>query len=221
MTVLSEIVRFVLPAHRAADFARLRSQVARQNAVRSQYYGASIAASLPLQPHEMCWVIQWTGTRPSTLKAQLDGFVPGHTATSLLFVFEEKQATNIEQALEAPICQFATINLKPDAPVDDPALQRSMHKTYTDCFLTQEGFIGGDWAYATNTNNVNDERLDQTSPLDSGDRRLGVYFLGWESRAAHDAYSRTALFDEEIDKLMPWFGPGTGAWYVNFEKHED
>jgi hypothetical protein len=36
---------------------------------------------------------------------------------------------------------------------------------------------------------------------------------------AHDVYSSTPLFDEEIDKLKPWFGEGTGACYVSFEKH--
>jgi hypothetical protein len=35
----------------------------------------------------------------------------------------------------------------------------------------------------------------------------------------HHAYARTALFAEEIDKLAPHFGPGTGAWYVRFERH--
>lgn len=35
----------------------------------------------------------------------------------------------------------------------------------------------------------------------------------------HHKYSQTALFAEDIDKLAPHFGPGTGAWYVKFEKH--
>jgi len=35
----------------------------------------------------------------------------------------------------------------------------------------------------------------------------------------HEAASKTELFFEEMSKLMPWFGPGSGAWYVVFEKH--
>jgi hypothetical protein len=35
----------------------------------------------------------------------------------------------------------------------------------------------------------------------------------------HHAFARTALFDEEIDKLKGWFGSGSGAFYVNFERH--
>jgi len=27
------------------------------------------------------------------------------------------------------------------------------------------------------------------------------------------------LFDKEIDKLKEWFGDGTGAFYVSFERH--
>lgn len=99
-----------------------------------------------------------------------------------------------------------------------------MHKTYTDCFLADDGFTGGDWAYAANTNNTNGISLAQSSTdaaLSPTDRRLGVYYLGWTSHAAHDAYSATPLFAEEIDKLLPWFGPGTGAWYVKFAKHQD
>ena len=34
----------------------------------------------------------------------------------------------------------------------------------------------------------------------------------------HHAYQQTELYDEEIDKLEPYFGPGTGAFYVTFEK---
>ena len=99
-----------------------------------------------------------------------------------------------------------------------------MHKTYTDCYLAEDGFVGGDWAYAVITNNVDGvpwAEMDVSSDLIKvEDRRLGVYALGWTSRAAHDAYSRTHLFDEEIDRLQPWFAPGTGAWYVTFQKED-
>lgn len=58
---VSEIIRFVLPAHRRADFATLRASIARHGAVKSQYFGPSIAtggASLPVRGQEMCWVIR-------------------------------------------------------------------------------------------------------------------------------------------------------------------
>lgn len=59
MTFISEIVRFVLPAQRAADFARVRSQIASHGAVLSQYYGPTMRdrSSLHVHANEMCWVI--------------------------------------------------------------------------------------------------------------------------------------------------------------------
>lgn len=98
-----------------------------------------------------------------------------------------------------------------------------MHKTYTDCFLTK-GFVGGDWAYAINSNDTGGELVadaTEEAAISEADRNLAVYCLGWESVEAHQAYHRTALFAEEIDNLAPWFGPGTGAWYAKFEKHVD
>ena len=35
----------------------------------------------------------------------------------------------------------------------------------------------------------------------------------------HYAYEHTELFNVEIDRLKPYFGLGTGAFYVNFERH--
>ncbi|KEF59653.1 uncharacterized protein A1O9_04499 [Exophiala aquamarina CBS 119918] len=39
------------------------------------------------------------------------------------------------------------------------------------------------------------------------------------TKQLHQAATKTPLFAEEIDKLAPYFGPGTGAFYVNFTKH--
>lgn len=36
----------------------------------------------------------------------------------------------------------------------------------------------------------------------------------------HQAATKTPLFAEEINKLSPYFGAGTGAFYVTFTKHE-
>lgn len=99
-----------------------------------------------------------------------------------------------------------------------------MHKTYTDCFLADHGFTGGDWGYSFTTNQTGGVPLRKSSPrgiINTNSRRLAVYFLGWTDHAAHDTYSATPLFSEEIDKLKTCFGPGTGAWYVQFKKHEE
>ena len=57
-----------------------------------------------------------------------------------------------------------------------------MDKTYTDTYKIL-GFTGGNWDYAINANescgvpcSVMSEDL-----IPEGERRLGVYFLGWES----------------------------------------
>lgn len=56
-----------------------------------------------------------------------------------------------------------------------------MNKTYTDCYRA-EGFVGGEWAYATNTNGTDGVLVDLESPeLPETERRLACYYLGWES----------------------------------------
>lgn len=75
----------------------------------------------------------------------------------------------------------AFIRLSPTAPLADPALRTSMHKTYTDCYKMQ-GFVGGQWAYSLNANHPDGVALsDITTTLAQDDRRLALYFLGWES----------------------------------------
>jgi hypothetical protein len=57
-----------------------------------------------------------------------------------------------------------------------------MHKTYTDCYFA-EGFSGGNWAYAVNSNDVDEllsEAVDE-KVIPEGKGRLAVYPLGWES----------------------------------------
>jgi len=93
-----------------------------------------------------------------------------------------------------------------------------MHKTFTDCYLA-DGFTGGEWAYAINTNDA--EGIDEEFILDKKERRLAYYVLGWESLQKHHEYAETDLFAEEIDKLKPYFGKGTGAFYVKFNEHGD
>ena len=57
-----------------------------------------------------------------------------------------------------------------------------MHKTYTDCYR-MDGFIGGHWAYALNSNHTNGVLVDQVEGqwVEEKERRLACYHLGWES----------------------------------------
>ncbi|KAJ4482098.1 hypothetical protein J3R30DRAFT_3656233 [Lentinula aciculospora] len=71
----------------------------------------------------------------------------------------------------------------------------SLHKTFTDCYHAH-GFTGGNWGIATNSND-----------------RVCLYVIGWESRAHHAEYSKSPLFDVEIDKLKPHFAPGSMGLY--------
>lgn len=76
----------------------------------------------------------------------------------------------------------AHVRLSDNTILSDPALQVSMHKTYADTFKLV-GFTGGYWAYALNTNETSGmptaAELGEWVP--EGERRLGVYVLGWES----------------------------------------
>lgn len=73
------------------------------------------------------------------------------------------------------------IRLSDNAPLTDKALQTSMHKTYTDAYKLT-GFTGGNWSYALNTNSSGGALCNPAEKMvPEGERRLGVYFLGWES----------------------------------------
>lgn len=75
------------------------------------------------------------------------------------------------------------MKLVANAPVADAAFRKSMHKTYTDCYRMQ-GFTGGDWGFSINTNASEGRALFPTKceRVDKQQRRLAVYYLGWESR---------------------------------------
>jgi hypothetical protein len=112
-----------------------------------------------------------------------------------------------------------------------------MDKTFTDCYLAK-GFTGGGWGYVFNSNDskgINVKPI-QESLLNEKDRMLAYYMIGWDSLMVsklywvpsryqlikiqeHHEYAKTVLFDVEIDKLKPYFGPGTGAFYAKFERH--
>ncbi|RFU76566.1 hypothetical protein TARUN_5651 [Trichoderma arundinaceum] len=108
------------------------------------------------------------------------------------------------------------------SPLDDEAFNLSVEKSYTDCFRVQ-GFVGGDWGYCTNTNEVSGDPIANSKAaapvLDPADRRLVIYVLGWESAEIHEDYVRSPIFEEEMVTLGPWADQSSGAWYTTFIKH--
>lgn len=46
-----------------------------------------------------------------------------------------------------------------------------------------QGFVGGDWGYAANTNDTNGVLVDKVNNqwVEVKDRSLACYYLGWES----------------------------------------
>ncbi|KAM0453084.1 hypothetical protein ACHAPV_009199 [Trichoderma viride] len=224
--MLSQVLRFTFPPGStiySAAFLKLRQSIAAAGAT-AQYYGYTAPTrvlGLPRKRHEVCWVIQWPGGLRDGSAVTEGLAVTGVTdATSLLFEFDDAQLENLVKALEAPVCEFACIRLKDDAPLEDQALQKSMHKTYVDTYQIQ-GFTGGYWAYAINTNET--AGVSCLPPSEEtvlkARRRLGVYYLGWESIELHEDGTQTEAFSEEINKLQPYFGPGSGAWYAMLRQH--
>ncbi|KAI5459013.1 hypothetical protein BGZ63DRAFT_415688 [Mariannaea sp. PMI_226] len=223
--MLSQVIRFTLPQLLTAstpEFLKLRQAATAAGAI-AQYFGYTIpvsGAGLPKRSDEVCWAIQWPDARNrDSLTNQLVEMA-SEEPVSISLEFPDTQYPDFVRALEAPVCEFACIRLSDNAPLSDSSLQSSMHKTYSDTFKIQ-GFTGGYWAYASNTNNSSGLPL-QTASLQrvpETERRLGVYLLGWESIEHHQRGTKTEVFAEELTKLMPYFGPGTGAWYVKFEKH--
>ncbi|KAL7906559.1 hypothetical protein GGI35DRAFT_111286 [Trichoderma velutinum] len=223
--MLSQVLRFTFPAGStisSAAFLKLRQQIAAAGAA-SQYYGYSTPSrvlGLPRKRHEVCWVIHWPDERQDR-SAVAEGLI--HTgvtdATSLDFEFTEAQLEHLTKALDAPICEFACIRLRDDAPLEDEALQKSMHKTYSDTYQIP-GFTGGYWAYATNTNETAGVPCSSPAPERISARRLGVYYLGWDSIELHEDGTQTEAFSEEIEKLQPYFGPGSGAFYTMLRQHK-
>ncbi|KAM6484802.1 hypothetical protein HDV62DRAFT_404587 [Trichoderma sp. SZMC 28011] len=225
--MLSQVLRFTFPAGSiisSAAFLKLRQQIATAGAA-SQYYGYTTPTrvlSLPRKRHEVCWVIQWPDERQDRSVVAEGLISTGVTdATSLEFEFTEAQLEHLTNALDAPICEFACIRLRDDAPLEDEALQKSMHKTYSDTYQIL-GFTGGYWAYALNSNETAGVPCSSPAPetIPKSHRRLGVYYLGWDSIELHEDGSQTEAFSEEIDKLQPYFGLGSGAFYTMLRQHK-
>ena len=66
-----------------------------------------------------------------------------------------------------------------------------MHKTYTDCYR-MKGFVGGEWAYALNTNDTNGALTDEAREkwINEKERSLACYYLGWESIEVSNPFSK-------------------------------
>ncbi|EED13625.1 hypothetical protein TSTA_098820 [Talaromyces stipitatus ATCC 10500] len=224
--MLLQLVRFtLLPSLTLAApaVAQLRQHVSNAGASRQylSYMMSTQSASLPKKRHEICWIILWhknftVANKPAV--TGLDDIIQG-TATTMLYDFDDSQLEQLTRGIEAPICEFAFIRLSPVAPLSDPGLRTSMHKTYTDCYKMQ-GFISGQWAYSIDANHPDGIPLSDNTLLKPDDRRLALYFLGWESIELHQDACLTPLFAEEIDKLQPWFYPGSGAWYNTFRQYD-
>ncbi|KAL7803300.1 hypothetical protein V8C44DRAFT_344575 [Trichoderma aethiopicum] len=223
--MLSQILRFTLPSGvtvSSASFWKLRQQIAAAGAT-TQYYGYTTptkVTSLPRKRHEVCWVLQWPNELMSPTAVARGLAEAGVVdATSLVLEFTDAQFEHLTSALEAPICEFACIRLRDDAPLENEALQVSMHKTYSDTYQIQ-GFTGGYWAYATNTNETAGVPCSapKQETVPKSQRRLAVYYLGWDSIELHEDGTQTEAFAEEINNLQPYFGPGSGAWYAILRK---
>ncbi|KAH8128145.1 hypothetical protein ACSS6W_011058 [Trichoderma asperelloides] len=225
--MLSQVLRFTFPSAStisSAAFLKLRQSIAVAGAT-TQYYGYTTPTrilSLPRKRHEICWVIHWPDElRDRSVVSEGLAAIGVTDATSLLFEFDNAQLENLVKALEAPVCEFACIRLKDDAPLENEALQKSMHKTYSDTYQIQ-GFTGGHWAYAINTNET--AGVSCFAPCEEivpkANRKLGVYYLGWDSIELHEDGTQTEAFSEEINRLQPYFGPGSGAWYTMLRQHK-
>ncbi|KAF2098888.1 hypothetical protein NA57DRAFT_56526 [Rhizodiscina lignyota] len=231
MAFVSEVLRFILPrsATSQSAFQQLRKTVAEKGSIKAQYFGYVLineGLPRPKPDNQMCWCIEWpegsTFRRSKQFRAALTE-ISQSPVTSLLFKFREDTKGDTTKALESPVTEFAIINLAPNAPRFEESFEKSMHKTYVDCYLA-EGFVGGGWGYALNSNDSNGEEISdaetEQTALDEDKRMLAYYCLGWDSVEAHHVFEKGEVFAVEIAKLKPHFGPGTGAFYANFEKHE-
>ncbi|KAL7947627.1 hypothetical protein V8C42DRAFT_290311 [Trichoderma barbatum] len=225
--MLSQVLRFTFPSGStisSAAFLRLRQQIAAAGAT-DQYYGYTMPTkvlSLPRKRHEVCWVIHWPDELRDRNAVATGLFETGVTdATFLDFEFTDTQLKHLVTALDAPVCEFACIRLRDDAPLEDEALQKSMHKTFSDTYQIQ-GFTGGYWAYASNTNETAGAPCSNRAAeaIPKPHRRLGVYYLGWDSIELHEDGTQTEAFSEEINNLQNFFGPGSGAWYTMLRQHK-
>ncbi|KAJ7043538.1 hypothetical protein C8F04DRAFT_1072440 [Mycena alexandri] len=192
--IISEIVKIVLkPGFEIASpqFAKLRGASA-AHGVKEQYYGFSHAQG---EGKHFCWIIQWPSLggplQTAAFRDALKQLDANEKPVSWLVPFAD--ASQPRRALLAPCAQLCTVPLKPET--DILAVANSLHKTYSDCYEAP-GFTGGYWGTALN------------------DKHMNWYYLGWETREAHDAYAETPLFWLEINNLAPHMSGGWADYYT-------
>ncbi|KAJ7106667.1 hypothetical protein C8R44DRAFT_885937 [Mycena epipterygia] len=179
--IVSEILEITVnPSFRfdSAEFVQVRKAVV-ECGVKEQYYGICTDTL-----NTLLWVIQWpadkgpleAGEFRKCVKA-LD--INGEPVSSCL-PFDHESLP--KAALTAPVCQLCFLHV--NSTVDKATLAHSLNKTFTDCYFA-DGFTGGYWSTASN------------------DKKLNYYYLGWENRKVHAEFSKTELFAEEMEKLMP------------------
>jgi len=179
--IVSEILKFnVAPGFKldSPAFAQLRKTVV-ANGVKEQYYGTSVDS-----PSVLFWVIQWLANKgplelPEFRKAVNALDVNGKPSSSYLPFAHDSLP---RPALTAPLCELCFLHVSSKA--DKKSLAHSLEKTYTDCYFG-DGFVGGHWSTASNDDN------------------MYYYYIGWESRAHHTAFTKTEHFTVELNILMP------------------
>ncbi|KAE9390852.1 hypothetical protein BT96DRAFT_1024361 [Gymnopus androsaceus JB14] len=179
--IISELLKFSIGRDfklESPAFAQLR-QSAVAYGVKEQYFGTCTNT-----PNTLLWVIQWIAP-----KGPLETF-EFRAAVKALDVDGKPESNYLpfahdslpRPALTAPVCELCFLHV--DRTADKKSLAYSLNKTFTDCY-SADGFVGGHWSTATN------------------DDRMNYYYLGWESRDLHKAYSKTDLFALELNNLMP------------------
>ncbi|KAF7310456.1 Glycoside hydrolase family 5 protein [Mycena chlorophos] len=196
--IISQFVKFTTKTGftlASSEFAALRTAVA-QRGVKEQYFGLDTD-----NRDTLLWVIQWPMPKGPQETAQFKESVNALDARGspnivyLPFAHESLP----RPALTAPVCELCFLHVKDKAA--KVSLAHSLEKTFTDCYFA-DGFGGGSWSVAQN------------------DDRLYFYYLGWESRELHGAFSKTELFAEELDKIMP-HTDGAGFNFVHLVREEE
>lgn len=180
-------------------FVQLR-QAALSAGVKEQYYGM-----LHDRSNMLSWVIEWpasikdplaySGPDPNkfNFRETVRALDTNGKPTSWLLPFES--ADVIRPALVAPVTEFCDLILKPEVDRTTPDVAKSLHKTFTDCYDAPDGgFTGGYWS------------------VEARNDRQNIYILGWDSRELHAKYSKTPLFDLELEKLAPFVASGEGLF---------
>jgi len=188
--IISEILKIKADSTLTLDgpaFSSLRETPIKFG-VKEQYYGRCTD-----EPDTLIWVVHWpkdvnpmdhTRNDMQAFRKSVREIDVNSNPSSWYLPFDS--ADLVRPALTAPVCQLCSILLS----CDKALLADSLHKTFTDCYYAS-GFVGGYWATALN------------------DDKRHYYYLGWETRELHDAYAKTELFAEEINKLIPHTAEGT------------